>query len=172
MGTNRIVKGKIESYAYENVFSFVDNRSYVSDPRSPSSTNDRTFVYDSDPLAKSLNFGDFPYIIIDLPRLEQNSPSSDVKHINTEWSLVITVRSAKDGASNGSTSLGKNDILTIGDDLNDLFDQRARQQEFQDLNMYNINLVKESTDTLFIQDKPVYEATYTLTFRTRLEVSD
>ena len=82
-----ITKAKLITNAHNNILSFIDDRSKVKDPRSPSNTADRKFVYDTDPLSKAFNFGDYPYIILFFPTLVQSNPTIDGKHKLLTWSF-------------------------------------------------------------------------------------
>ena len=173
--TNRLTRSKIESYSYANVLAFVDNRTYIKDPRNPTSLNKlRTFVYDSDPLMKGINFGDFPYIILELPTVEyeqdKNSINGKVKIVG--FKHEITVRSAKDGSANTTGGIGRSDILDIGDDLNETFNSETVKQLFRDLDMYNLNLIKLATSDGIVKQKAIYESQYELTYETRMQVSE
>lgn len=169
--TSIISKSTLESSSYNNIVSFLNDRSIIIDPRDKSGTSKRLFVYDSDPLAKSINFGLFPYIVAEFTALEQSKSSCDGKVKEIEWSMPLTVRTTKDGAGQGTTGAGKTDILSIGDDLQELFNSKTHRQSFIDLNMFFMNLKKEDSDTLPIDQKMVYQSTYSLTFMTRMVIS-
>lgn len=173
MTTARIVKDKIESYAYANAYDIINDRNRVKDPRSPGSIlNLRTFVYDSDPFAKGANFSLFPYIVLELPMIEYSKVSLDGRYKHVQWSQKIIVRAVRDGASGIGNGTGRQDMLDIGDDLQELFNSAANRETFKHLNMYFTKLTKESVDTLAIEQKEVYEAVYELTYETRMQVSD
>jgi len=172
MATNRVTRSKIESYTYENVFSYVNNRTYVKDPRNPNSTiNTRQFVYSSDPFTKAISFSDFPYIILEFPTLEYSKVTCDGKQKNITWTQKLTVRASRTGAANTRSDEGREDMLDMGDDLNEMFNNETVKQLFRDLNMYEMNLKKVNNDTYAIKNYEVYEAEYELTFMTRMKVS-
>lgn len=172
MATNRVTRSKLESYTYENVFSYVNNRTYIKDPRNPNSTvNTRQFVYSSDPFTKAINFSDFPYIILEFPVLEYSRVSVDGKQKNISWTQKITVRASRTGSANTRNDAGREDMLDIGDDLNEMFNNETVKQSFRDLNMYEMSLKKINNDTYPLKDYEIYESEYELTFMTRMKVS-
>lgn len=170
--TTIISKSTIESSAYDNVVSFLDTRTIIRDPKdSAAGTLHREFIYDSDPLLKSLDFGGFPYIVAEFPTLEYSKTSANGKVKHLTWSMLITVRTAKDGNGNGTSGVGKTDMFTICDDLQELFNSSTHRQSFQNLNMFMMNLTKNNNDTLSLSQKLIYESSYTLTFETRMVIS-
>ena len=171
--TNVITKTTLESNPHNNIISYLNNRNYITDPKSPNSTTpDRTFVYDEDPFMKALNFGDLPYILCEFPTIQYSNLSTDGKIKTIAWLHQIIIRSARDGGSNARQSVGRSDLLSIGDDLQSLFNSEARKAEFRALRMYNLDLRKVNVDTLAIQQKPLLEWAYELKYDERIKVSD
>ena len=167
-----ITKSNIESGAHNNIFAYVDNRTYIKDPRySTLTTTQRKFVYDFDPIIKDVNFGDFPYIIVKLPLPEytntRNSTNGKVKNVG--WTQEIVVRTLRYGS--GSTFLNS-DMLEICDDLQEMFNNETVKAELRLLNIYKLSLRKLDFDDVVIQDKSMLESSYELTYETRLTVSD
>jgi len=169
--TNTITKSKLESYAYNNVHDYVNNRSYIVDPRDPTAVTGRQFVYHSDPYSQSVEFNNYPCIIVELPTLEYSmvSLNGKVKHIG--WTFRIIVRTARDGSSSGTSGVGLTDMQDICDDLNELFNSEARKQEFRNLRMFKPVLTKVNTDVLSVEGKSVFVAEYELVFEERITVS-
>jgi hypothetical protein len=172
MATNRITKDKLISYAHENIYSYVDNRSYVKDPRSPSGVRSRKFVYDSDPITKLSDFELYPIVIVEMPVIEYESVNVDGKHKIIEWRQQIIVRTAKDGSSNSKFGVGRTDMGDICDDLHELFNNETRKAELRLLNMYKLNLRQISSESIILNDKRYHESEFELTFMTRMAVSD
>ncbi len=172
MATARLDKSYIETYAHTNVLTYLDNRTYVKDPKSPSSTlADRQFIYESDPLDKSVNFSGFPYIILGFPTLEYSKESVRGKTKDISFKQMIIVRTAKDGNSNARTGAGRSDMLAICDDLNETFNSETVKATFRLLNMFNLKLTKESTDSIVVSQLDVFESVYSLTYDCRMVVS-
>lgn len=169
--TSTITSTTIESSAYDNIFSYIDDRSIVVDPRDQSNTSKRPFVYDSDPFAKSLNFGLFPYIVVEFPTLQYSKTSTDGTRKEITWSVSITVRHAREGAGQTINTKGKQDMFLITDSLNVLFNTNTYKKQLNLLGIFFTNLEKVSVSTLAINQKDVYEAVYTLTFMNRMTVS-
>ena len=166
-----ITKDNIESQAYDNITYFLDTRSIIGDPRDPSGTRKRKFIYDYDPLMKSLNFGDFPYIIAEHPRLEYSKTSTDGRTKDIAWSMVVTVRVARDGAGQGLSGRGKTDLFSIGDDLQSFSNNMTYRKQLQGVNVYFLDLKKVNYSTPVISQKYLYEVDYELNFMTRIQVS-
>ena len=171
-GTAIIASTNIDSQAHENILAYIDNRTYIKDPRSPSSiTKNRQFVYESDPFSKAINFGDFPYIVLEFPQITNSETSSNGKTKRVEWTQTITVRAARDGTINSLTDQGRNDMFAIGNDLFETFNSMARKNELFLLNINEIELAKTTVDTLAISQKEVYEWGYELTYWSRVTTS-
>lgn len=172
MGTAVLTNTKLESTPHENILTFLDNRSFIPDPRNPSTTTRvRQLVYDSDPLMKSSNFGDFPYIVCEFPLLEQSKISCDGKTKELKWTHTLIARSIKDGAANSRSGVGRSDILSIADSLHTLFNTETYKQAMNNVQIFFPNLIKINSDTFDLKDKMVYEFTYTLTYKERFTVS-
>ena len=172
MSTAFIVKENIESTAHNNIFAYIDNRNYVKDPRSVAGVSSRIFVYDTDPFHKAINFSDMPYIVVELPAIEQSLSSASGTKKRVEWTQRITVRAVKTGSANTRTDVGRDDMFAIGDSLFSLFNNMTRKKELQALNILDIDIKKTNFDSFTIQQKEVYEAEYEIIAWSRVEVSD
>lgn len=167
-----VTRTTIDSSAHENIFSVIDTRSYVKDPKHPNSNEkNRVFVYDADPLAKGINFGDFPYIVVEFPTIEMSKVSVDGKHKDVFWSHRITVRTIRDGSSNVGNSIGKSDMQSISDDLFETFNSEAVKIVLRGYNMHKMVLEKNRVETMAVDQRLIYEAQYTLSYTERLAVS-
>lgn len=168
-----LTKNKLESIPNNNIFSVINNRSNIPDPRNTSDTiGIRQFVLDSDPFGKAINFSDFPYIIVEFPILEYSAVSTDGKVKTLNWTQTITIRAARDGSANTRQGVGRQDMLDIGDNLQSTFNNETIKQQLRELRLFMMNLTKLSVDTLFIDNQSVYEAVYQLTYMERIQVSD
>ena len=172
MGTGVIDKDTLRTNAFNNIFSYIDNRTYVKDPRSPTAIYTRPFVFDYDPLEKGLDFKDTPYIVLQFPNLVYTRTSTDGKHKDVDWTLAVTVRTLSDGAGNSRPGAGRVDMLSITDDLHALFNSEARKEELRLLNIFKLNLSETGSDMVSIDNKMMFETNYELKFMTRLKVSD
>ena len=168
--TTVITKTTLESSAYDNIISYLNDRSIITDPRDVSGTLNRLFVYDTDPLAKGINFGDFPYIIAEYPTMEYANTSTDGKTKEINWKMSITVRTSRNGSSQGTTGVGKKDMFTICDSLQSLFNSDTHKKALALLRMFFLNLTKLNVDSILINQKYVYESSYALTFTERMVV--
>jgi hypothetical protein len=171
MGTI-ITKSNIESAAYSNIFDVLDDRSNINDPRNSGNTAKvRQFVYDYDPFHKSLDFGLFPYMILELPVVMYSRTSGDGKTKDIQWKNTIRLRSARDGAGNSTSDIGRSDALAICDDINETFNSEAIKQSLRALNMKDIKLEQLGQSMDVIDMKYVYESEFSITYITRLTVS-
>lgn len=168
--TGKIDYTSIETNSYENIFSVIDNRDNVADPRDPNGT--RKFVYDKDPSAKGMQFGNYPYIIVKFPEIEYDKVTSDGKHKEIMWTIAIISRTTEKGANNNSTTTGRRDMLAIGDDLNQTFNSISVQQTLTDWNIKHVKLTKIRSENVDIDEEGIYEAEYELSFKVRLQVSE
>ena len=165
MTQNQLTRAKLESYSYTNIFDEMNKRSNIKDPRDPANTKSRMFIYDFDPFHKQINFGDFPYIILELPTIEYLKRSVDGKKKGILFKHRITVRTAREGASQvGSIDQGRTDMFNITDDMQEMFNAMTVRQTLINLGMSNMNLTKISTDTLTIDQKYVYESVFELSY--------
>jgi hypothetical protein len=174
MTATAITSSTIESNAYANVYSYLDNRTYVADPRNPAGTSGRKFVHTIDPFSSSLRFSDAPFIVLESPTIIYSRIGADGKHKNIGWKHNIVVRTARDGVSGSNTTgfpLGLSDMNAICDDLHTLFNSETYKAAFRLLNMYFISLIKINTGTLAIDGKIIYESQFELTYETRMAVS-
>ena len=168
--TSLITRTTIESASYNNIFEFMNNRSNIADPRGGSAEN-RPFIYDSDPLHKSLSFANLPYIVLEFPTIEYSRMSHDGKHKFIMWTQRIIVRTARDGSGGNLIDTGRTDMFAISDDLQELFNSTTQRDEFRLLNIKKINLTKLDSDTISIDQKQMYETVYELQYQSRLTVS-
>src|SRR3990167_5973513 len=107
MAYETISQSAIESGAFNSVLTFLDTRSLVGDPRDPEDKKTRRFVYDYDPFELSLDFNFMPYLFTHFPIITQSRVSTDGKFKNVSYAQAITIRTAKKGAGNSATDLGR-----------------------------------------------------------------
>lgn len=169
MAQSAITRTKIESFAYNNVLSILDDRTKIADPRDPMGT--RQFVYDSDPFEKSLSFSDMPYIILKFPTYEQSQATGDGKHKKVMWKQDIIIRTVRDGASGSAENIGRADMLSICDALISLFNTVSTRSLLTTLNMSFVDLKKVNSQEDIVNQKSIYESVYELTYWTRIQVS-
>lgn len=160
----------IESAPDSNIRAVMDDRNNIADPRG-SSASHRPFVYDSDPLQKGYAFGDFPYIVLELPTIEYMKQSVDGRHSFIGWKHRITVRTARDGSGGNRIDTGRTDMQSIADDMHQTFNSRAIRDSLRNYGIIKIKLDKDSSDTLTIDQKYVYEAVYTLSYENRMAIT-
>jgi hypothetical protein len=163
-----ISKSNLESVPYANIFSIIDNRTNISDPRGHT---DRTFVYDIDPLMKGIGFSGLPYIILELPTLEFTHESTNRYYAFANWKQNITIRTARDGAANTRTDVGRTDIFAIGDDLQETLNSPTILSSLRTVGIQHIKIIKASTDLIVVDNKMMYESKYVLSYKFRVQVA-
>jgi hypothetical protein len=161
----------LESSAYSTIFAILDNRSNISDPRNPSTTNKREYIYDSDPFEKGLDFSGMPYIIFSLPVLEYEGQSIDGRHRTVMWSHKIIVRTVKNASSGSRIDIGRTDMFTICDALNKTFNSATVRDSLYSQGIKEVKLIKTSYDTTVIHQQTVYESEYELRYEKRMAIS-
>ena len=173
MVSTAIPKTSVETQPQDNIFSIINNRTYIKDPRNPTSTTaDRVFVYEADPFIKAVNFEDYPYIVVEFPMLDYERTSTNGKVKNIGWKHQIIVRALQRGSSNVNDDVGRNDILQIADDLHNTFNSETVKAVLRGYNMFEMKLSKKGVDTVLIKERPMYEFVYELNYYTRMVVSD
>lgn len=166
MATANLSFNSLESNPYNSVLTLMDTRSNIADPRDPNGLKSRTFVYDFDPFHLAIDFNDLPYIILELPTIDYGIKNLKGSRKQISYTHRITVRTAKRGASNARTDIGKTDMLNICDDMQQMFNSVSVKQAFMNLNLYNFDLRKISVNTYSVDQKYLYEAVYELTYDT------
>lgn len=171
--TDQLTYDKIERYEYDNLFSLLDNRTNVPDPRNRPSTS--KFVYDYDPLdtiEEAIDFRIFPHIVVGFPmEVNESNKSVNGAYKRYTWRHIIIVRSARRGAGNNKpTSQGREDVLDIGSSLHKIFNNPSFRNTFRDLKMENIVFNKTSFTINNFNTTEYYEAQYNLEFSVRLKV--
>lgn len=157
---------KIETNSYQNIFDIIDTRSNVADPRDPNNLKRRQFVYDYDPFEVGVDFGDLPYVIINMPLQEEIRSSLDVKRRGYLFRQRVIVRTARTGSGNTRTDVGKTDLLNISDDLVQTFNSKSIIEELHGYKISKPKLAKISTDNYTVNQKYVYENVYELSYET------
>ena len=165
-----LTKDKLISTPDSNIYSVVNTRSNVSDPKD--SSGGRVFVYKSDPFIKSSNFNGFPYVVVEGPRISYPSKSVDGKKKSIEWKQAITVVTASDGALvNVNADAGETNMNDILDDLNETFNDETVKQQLRNLRLYDMDLEVVNTDDTQIKDKTVHNSELELSYREVISVS-
>jgi len=170
MTAQRIDYTNIYSQPSINIFSILNNRSYVPDPRDV--TGVRKFVYDSDPLAKSFDFDGYPYIVVDDADIDypaNKSANAKVQYLT--WSQAIVVRTVKDGSSGTRTDAGITDMREIIDDIMKSFNSSTIKATLHGYGMFNVDCSVINIDSAVINQKLVHETTLEVRYSTRLTVS-
>jgi hypothetical protein len=162
--TAEISFSTLESAPFNAVYSVVNDRTLITNPRN---NNSITFVYDSDPLlTKGFGFNGFPYIILELPTLEYYQETISPENRWIRWTQTIIVRTARDGSANTRPDTGRTDMFTICDSMQAAFNSIAVRQYLRNLGLENVSLDKTSTDIVMIDQKQLYESQYKLTYYT------
>lgn len=168
MALNTITKSTLMSYAYDNIFSTIDNRSNVKDPKT---NGKRQFVYHNDPWSKGQDYGKYPYIIVRFPEIDYDNQSLDSNSKDISWTHEVTVRTAMAGAINKQRSSGVTDMMEIIDDLNETFNSKSVKDQLRLLGHYNIKIrVVDNDEIVDDNSKHIFETTLEITYDTRKQV--
>ena len=159
----------LTTYPNDVVFSIVNTRASIADPRD--SDGNRKFVYNAEPFHKAMDFSNFPYIIVKMPRLTQVQSSADNKYKWLSYIQTIIVRTAKEGSGGGRTDAGHSDMQTITDSVFKTFNDTTIKGTLKTNNLFHSELeLVNQDDTPLQSQQAVYETEYTLTYNTRLKV--
>lgn len=161
---------KLELSAYDNIFEVIDTRTNVADPKD--SNGNRKFVYDHAPEVKGSDFGGYPCIFVNMPVIEHDEQSVDGTMRFVSGTIEIITRASIFGTNNFDSSVGRKDILNIGSDLIKTFNSSSVKQQLRTAGMYKVVLNKTTQDTLDIDQEPIFEGIYKLTFEARKKVVD
>ena len=167
----RITQSTIESNAWLNIFDTIDNRSNITDPRDSSGSKIRQFIYDSDPFEKGLDFSGMPYIVLELPVVENLTASVDGKERFVLWRYRIVVRTIRGGSSGTRIDAGRTDMFNICNDLQETFNSQSVRGGLRPNNVHNLILTKVDASTDIINQRDIYSAEYELTHTSRHTVS-
>ena len=171
MTQNTIIRSKLKSYSYNNVFDVINNRSNIPDPKNPNNVT-RKFVFKADPFSKINDYDGYPYIVVRRPKITYSNVSLDGKTKKVGWEFKITVRTAIEGAMHDNESTGVTNMDDIQDDLEEVFNGETIKQSFRDLKMYKFNLTTDDDDEFEDENnKHIFEAEYTLNCEVRFQVS-
>ena len=170
MSTASIAYNKLKSNAHNNILDYVNNRSYIVDPRDIQGNKRRTFVYETDPFPVKVDFDMFPSVILKFPIIVKTSVSADGEVKIVMWKHMIVVRSGYEQDTNSPYKQGKNYFIDICDDLEELFNNRTRINELRALGHEFIKLTEIETDDVIVNGKNVIETVYELTYSKRLSV--
>lgn len=162
----------VMSSPHSNIFSIINTRSNILDPRRKNGSSDRKFVYDLDPFHKGINFGDFPYIIVQFPVKKVGNYSINGKVAWVNWVQEILVRTSYSSSANNNQGTGITDMQEICDDLEQTFNSLTIKQTLSDLNIKKVRLEMLNYEPAITRDnKTIIETTYNLTYQTRMVVS-
>jgi len=172
MTLNTVVYNKILSYADGNVFSIINNRTYIADPRNRSSTTQ--FVYRNDPWSKGQSYSGYPYIILRFPKIEKENKSLSGTTKDFLWTHDVTIRTGMGGAVNttDNTSKAITDMYDIIDDFHETFDGATVKDSLRAVGMYNVKVVVIDNDEVVDENgKHIFISNLEISYNTRLDVS-
>ena len=167
-----VSKSTMVSIPYTEFFGLIDTRSNIADPRDADGVKNRTFVYDAIPFVRAYDFNLLPYIVFELPMLSSGLKSVDGSKGEREWEHRLIVRSTRHGSSNSYTDVGRSDMLSISDDLLELFNDVSKLQLLRSCsNLRDVVIEKVSSNVLVVDGKDIFEAEFRLSYATRMVVS-
>lgn len=172
MALNKITKNKVMSYPDNNIFTIINNRSNIADPKNRGSTG--KLVYRNDPWNKGGDFGDFPYIILKFPKIEKQNKSLSGTVKDYLWKQELVVRTGMNGAINNSdgTSKAVTDMQAIIDDLHETFDSATIKDQLRVLGHYDVEIAEVDNDELIDDDgRHVFQTTLEVSYNSRLNLT-
>jgi hypothetical protein len=157
------------SSAYDIVFSVIDTRANIADPRD--NTGARKFVYDAEPFVKALDFSNYPYIVVKMPLLTQDQASADNHYKFLGYTQTILVRTVKTGSGGSRSDAGHSDMQAIVDDLLETFNAVATRSSLHAQGIWNARIeVSSMDDTAVSSQQAIYETELELTYNFRKRV--
>lgn len=172
MTQNTIIKSKLKSYAYNNVFDVINNRVNMPDPRNPNNVT-RLLVTKTDPWSKGQDYEGYPYVIVRRPTISYSNVSLDGKTKTIGWEFKLIVRTAISGAMHDNESTGITNMDDLQDDLEEIFNDETIKQSLRLLNMFKFDLSTDDDDEFVDGNgKHIFQADLTLKCETRMGVSD
>jgi hypothetical protein len=167
-----VTRTKLLTTPYESVYSIINNRSYIDDPRNSGITSSiRKMIYDSDPLDLALDFSLFPYVVLKLPKLEGETKSADGRFQWLYYTQEIVIRTLMGGSGQSRPDAGRTDMLNLTDALMYTFKNQTVLQSLRDGYIYNVELNQTDTNTTTYDDRNVFEASFELKYHFRFQVS-
>lgn len=161
------------SQAWENVYDIVNNKTYVSDPTT-SSVEFRKWVYSRFPDVKSSDFKGYPFIVVHPADIEfqDNGNSLDNKSKLIEWTVDIDVYASDRAYNNrGQDGKGRDYVTAISDDLVQTFNSIAVRNILQANNIKFAKINSTGNDVDDLNNERVYVQSFTLSFRSKIQVS-
>jgi len=159
-----IDKSNLYTEAWNNIYNIVNNRTYINDPSN--SSGSRKFVYARQPQIKSVNFNQFPYIIVNQPTLIQSRDSINQQRKRIKYTINLEIHTS-DQTSDGTPNQpgnGQKWLNSISDDMQRTFNLDTVKQSLRALGVQNIKLDSTDSDLDMINDHLVFTRTFTLTF--------
>ena len=164
-----ITSSTIFSNPYELVLSILDTRSNVTDPKD--NTGARKFVYTSDPFNKAFDFGEYPYLYVKFPVLDQTNHSANSKHHWMNYTMTLYARTIKDGSGNSRTDAGITDMKSIVDDILETFNKSSVKAQIRGAGMANLMIDLISADTIVSNQQDIFESEFEVDWNFRMQVS-
>lgn len=163
---------KLYSAPSENIFSIIDTRANVADPRDPQAIKNRKFVYNSEPKAKATDFGQYPYIICEdaIPGIPAGTRATKEREFFS-WTHVITVRTVSKGSGNNRTDTGLTDMRNIVDDILQTFKNTTIKGTLRGYNQYDVQIGVVNVDTVDIDQLYLHETILELEYMTDIKVT-
>lgn len=157
----------ITSAPYDVVFSVINTRANVADPRDV--TGARKFVWDAEPFTKAMDFSAYPLIIIKMPTLEQTQKTVDNFRKRLAYSQTLIVRTVKLGSGGSRSDAGHSDMQAILDALVTTFNKSSVLSTLRNNGLFSVKLDIINSDDLSLESQQVlYETELELTYETPL----
>jgi hypothetical protein len=165
-----VTRTNIFSVPFDNLFTVLNNRSNIADPRDATGT--RKFVYDAEPFVKAIDFSAFPYIVLKQPILSMDQASADSRHKWLRYRHQLLIRTAKLGSGGSRSDAGHADMQVIIDDVLETFNSVMVLSGLRSQGMFHLKAEVVAYDDIGTESQQaIYESTIEITYDFRQLVS-
>ena len=159
------------SQSWQNVYDLINNKTNVVDPTT-SSSEFRKWIYTREPDGKSLDFADFPFIVI-----YPGSVNSGVGRMSLKGNArMVTFRFdidviTSDREFNNREGRGATDCDNLSDDIIQTLNNLTNRNTLSGNNLFNVDVEGGSPVIEPFKEVLTYRRTFSVSLSTRMKVS-
>jgi len=162
---------KLLRLSHANIYNMINTAANVDDPVGTATT--RKWVYVRQPRLNSRNFAGYPYIIVNMPRINIGDRTLDSNSAMIEWEIIIEVWSADRYSTTtyGDTAgdpKGAEYLQSISDSVISTLTNATNQTTMRSYGMYNIDLSAETNDYTNENGEMIFNRDFRITFNRRM----
>ena len=162
--TSAVAYNTIFSQSWQNIYDLINNKSYVSDPTTPSAQF-RKWVYTREPDVNSADFTGFPYIIVNSTLVDQGDEQTvDGKKAFVSFDCEVEVVTC-DRAYNNVDGKGQTHNDSISDDVWEVFNSKTHRDTLRVNGLSFSKPVATGTVPEAFKDTMVYRRSFLLSFK-------